>query len=105
MPLSNSGRYDDTLESNYLSVALSVSTTATEAKVGGSPLQGRQELLLFNDSSTIVYFGPPTVTSSGSNKGITLEPGEFLQIPIRETVSLYCITASGTATLIVQEIG
>lgn len=104
MGISRSGTFDDVLESNYLSTVLSVSTSQVEAKVGVNRLSGRQELLLQNDSSITVYIGPSGVSSSGANKGIPLSSGEFLQVPIGENIALFMIAASGTASIIVQEL-
>jgi hypothetical protein len=105
MGISRAGAFDDVLDSSYVSIALSVGTSAVEAKVSANRLTGRQQILLHNDSeSKSVFIGPSTVTSSGSNKGIELRPGEFLQIPLGESVGLFLIAGSGTASIIVQEL-
>lgn len=103
MGITESGNFNDVLNNNYQSTVLTVTTTQIEAKVNTNRMIGRQVLLLYNDSSNTVYFGPTGVTSSGINKGIPLEPGDFLRIQFGD-VGLFLIVASGSSNVIVQEL-
>lgn len=97
-----SGQRDEVNEKGYASLVVSVSTTQVEAKCGANRLTGRQEIIVYNDSTNIIFFGPNGVTATGSTKGIPIEQGCSVSITIGD-VALYLITASGTSSVIVQE--
>lgn len=104
MGFSQSGEYNDVLTGSYVSLAVSVSTSAVEARVGSSPLSGREQIVLYNDGSNDVYVGPSGVTATGSTKGVPLAKGNYMIIPAGETSRVYMIAASGTVSVIVQEM-
>lgn len=47
----------DVLDGLGVQGALTIGTSATEAKVGGSPLSNRKLLTVYNNSDSIVYWG------------------------------------------------
>lgn len=91
----------DVDNTGYLTAALSVSTTAVEAKVSTTPLASRQELIIFNQGNQTVYYGPSGVTSTS---GIPLFKNQFVSLPLGPNNSVFLITASGSSTVIVQEL-
>ena len=93
----------DKSNTSYVSLRFSVSTTEVEAKVGGSPLSTRKELVIYNDGNKDVFYGPTGVTSSGSTKGILIPVGGDARLPYGPGVSVFLITSSGTTDVIVQE--
>lgn len=101
MGISQSGQFDDVNNSSYLSASINVTTTETEAKVGSSKLNGRQLIILENRGNQDIYYGPSGITSS---TGIKLVKNATVSLPIGDLVAVYLITASGSATVIVQEI-
>jgi hypothetical protein len=89
-------------EDSYVSGVVSVSTSQIVAKVGASNLAGREVLRIFNNSSTTIYFGPSGVTST---TGEPLFKNQWVEIKVKDTISIYLVTASGTATDVrVQEM-
>ncbi len=82
---------------------LTVSTTPIEAKVGGSALAGRQKLIIFNDSNIVVRFGGASVSTSGANKGIPIQPGELLELEVGDQVPIYLIVQNGNRDCIIME--
>jgi hypothetical protein len=92
-----------THNSTYVSASITVNTTEDLAAVGGSNLVNRKELLIFNDGSKDIYFGPSGVSSSGANKGIKIGIGAFQSIPVGDNVLVYLVTATGSSTVIIQE--
>jgi hypothetical protein len=103
MGLSYSPDFADVENVNYTSGSLTVGTSQQLASANGSSnLSKRQELLIYNKSSNTLYFGPTGVTTS---TGIPLAPGETLNVPFGEAVSVYLIAAGAGNACIVQEIG
>jgi len=102
MGLEYSGELSDTNGSVYLSGPQNVSTTETEAMVGGSAEPSRQFVRIHNKGSQTVYFGPTGVTSL---TGEPLKKNQSVEIAARDSIGVFLVTDSGTATVIVQEIG
>lgn len=91
------------LDLGYVSKAISVGTTQVEAFGGASVrLVNRQYVLVYNNDTTPVYFGPTGVTSSGTTKGVPLQPKQSVSMTIGDQ-GLFLIAASGTVSCIVQE--
>lgn len=95
------GEYNDVWEDTLLQGVVTVSTTQTELKVGGSVDSDRETVRVYNKSNAIVYIGPSGVTTS---TGEPLNKNQWIEMPIG-TQSLYAIVASGTADVIVWELG
>lgn len=72
--------------------------------VGSSNLVNRQELVVFNDGLQTIYVGPSGVTSSGTNKGLPIEPAETFNPPSGDGLEFYAVTASGSSDVIIQEL-
>ena len=102
MAINLSGAYNDTVSNVYAIGLLSVGNTPVEIKVGASALEGRQEILVYNDSNLVVYFGDATVTTS---TGIPIEKGELVNLPFRDTLPVYLIASGGSNTVRIQELG
>lgn len=105
MGFSNGTELSDVLNDAYVSGVVSVGTSAVEAKVGGSPLATRERLVIYNDSNKTVYWGPSSVTISGSTKGIPLGSGQMVMIPAGANLSVYLVSDSLSNNVIVQELG
>lgn len=101
MGISQSGQFDDVNNSSYLAASISVTTSQTEAKVGASRLNGRQLIILENIGNPDIYYGPSGVTTT---TGIKLVKNAVVSLPVGDLVGVFLITASGTATVTVQEI-
>ena len=93
----------DKSDTSYVSLRFTVTTTEVEAKVGGSALSGRKELVIFNDGNKDLYYGPTGVTSSGSTKGILIPSGGDARLPYGENVQVFLISVAGGTDVIVQE--
>jgi hypothetical protein len=101
--IQESSNFSDVDNSSYLQGVISVTTSQVEAKVGASRLTSRQNLRIFNNSDRTIYFGPSGVTSS---IGEPLYKQQWVELPVGDSIGVYLITASGTATDIrIQEIG
>jgi hypothetical protein len=100
--LSHNGEFDDVLSDGYVTGTVTATTTEVEAKVGASPLSGREVITLHNKGSAEIFYGPTGVTST---TGTPLKKNQFVSLPLGDAISLFVITDSGTATVIVQEIG
>ena len=94
MSISYNPELADVLTDSYTAGVISVSTTQTEAKVGGSRLTGRENLRIYNNSNVTIYFGPSGVTSS---TGEPIFKNQWVNIPIGD-IGVFLITASGTAS-------
>lgn len=77
--------------------AVTCATSATAAPA--STLSGRVTVTLYNNSSSTIYIGPSTVTTSN---GLPLLPGASFTDNVEDT-PYYCRVSSGTAELRVLE--
>jgi len=72
--------------------ALSVGTSAVEAKVGASALTDRATLTIYNNSNSVIYWGYTSgVTSSN---GTPILKREFLTFEVGPSTSIFLIAAS-----------
>lgn len=99
--INESGQFDDVDNSGYVSGHISVSTSATELKVGANKLTGRQNILVQNLGPQTIYFGPSGVSTTN---GMPLYKDQFMTLPIGDNVAIYAITGSSICTVVVQEI-
>lgn len=102
MGIKYSSDLSDTNDSVYLSDSVSVTTTEVEAKVGVSAEPERQFVRIYNKGPQTIYFGPTGVTSL---TGEPLRKNQHVEIAARDGIGIYMVTDTGTATVIVQEIG
>lgn len=84
----------DILSGGLVQGVLSVTTTSSEAKVGGSRQAKRQVLRIYNNSSVTIYWGSSSVTAAN---GEPIFYNQFINIPVGDQVAIHLITASGTA--------
>ena len=104
--ISGSPEYGDVLEDVAVQGSVTVTTTATELKVGASPEEEREVIRIYNDGTTPCFVGFDSgVTSSGANKGERLGRRQWMEFPFGPDLTLYAITASGSTTIIVSEMG
>jgi hypothetical protein len=88
---------------DYIAGAISVTTSAVEAKVGASRLVGREMIRIYNNDNFItIYYGPSGVTTS---TGEPIGPGEGISLPFGDQLGVFVIAASGTVNVRVQEAG
>lgn len=100
--LFESPEFSDVLNDSYITGTVTATTSQIELKVGGSPLVGRELLIIHNNGSKDIWIGPSGVTTSN---GIPVEDGETITISVGQNLSVYAITSSGTASVVVQELG
>lgn len=101
MSLNSGGNFSDVINEAYETASLTIGTTQVEAKTGGSALENRQELIIFNNSQNDIFYGPTGVTTS---TGIPLEPNGTLDLPFGPDISVYLIAGSAGNNVIVQEM-
>lgn len=94
------GRNDDIVNDSYVQGTVSVTTSQIEAKVGGSRLDKRQILRIYNSSNNTIYFGPSGVTTS---TGEPIEKNNWVNIPAGDQIAVFLIAATGTNSVIVSE--
>lgn len=88
-------------DDSYGSIVISVGTSAVEVKIGASRNPTRQRILIYNDSSSLIYYGPSGVTVSGSNRGIPIFKKQIVVIPAGD-IGVYLIAGSASNDAIVQ---
>jgi len=96
----------DVVNISYVSAKITVSTSQVEAKVGGSRLTNRQELLIYNGGTETIYYGPSgvTVAGTGVNDGIPIKGQQVLNIQIGDQIALYLIASNANTSVIIQEL-
>ena len=102
MGISYNPEFADVMQDGYVSGVVTVGTSQVEAKVGASRLEGREMLVIYNDSNSTIYHGPSGVTTSGANKGIPILKGEFVSI-MSGDLGVFLITTGPGKNVIVQE--
>lgn len=95
----------DVVISDYQSAVKTIGTSQTLAAVGVANLSNRQELMIYNDSLSTIFYGPSGVTTTGSTKGISIYPGGFVNLPFGPGVEVYLIAGTAGNSVIVQELG
>jgi hypothetical protein len=99
---SQSGQFDDVDNSSYVAGSATITTSASELKVGASRLTARQTLMVQNTGSNTIYIGPSGVTTL---TGIPLMKNQFISMPVGDSIAVFAITASSTSTVVIQEVG
>lgn len=83
--------------------ALTVGTTAVEAKVGGSPLSNRINLTVYNNGSgnQVIYYG----YSSGvtASNGIPIFAGQLLSLDVGPNTSVFLIGSTAGINVRIAE--
>lgn len=98
------GERSEVYDSSYVGTRLTVGTSQVEAKVGATRDPERQLVILYNDSSNVVYYGPTGVSTSGVYKGFPLEKKQEVAVPIGD-LGVYLIADSASNYVLCQEIG
>jgi len=104
MPFTTDPDRSDVLDNAFQSKVVAIGTTQVEVKCGTNLLAGRQAIVIYNDSLSIVYFGPTGVTTTGANKGIPIFKKQTLFIQIGG-IQCYLIADTASNDVIVQELG
>jgi hypothetical protein len=104
--ISGSSEYGDVLEDVAVQATITVTTTATELIVGGSPESERELVRVYNNGTQKIYIGfDNTVTAAGANQGEPLFKNQWIEYPFGPDLTLYAVTASGTADVTISELG
>lgn len=88
----------------FISAKKTVGTSQVLAAVSTSNNEDRQELVIYNTSTSTIYVGPSGVTVSGSNEGIPIDPKEAYTQTLGPDLDLYMICAT-SADVIIWELG
>lgn len=101
MTIEYSGEFDDTNSDLFSQDSITVNTSQTEAIVSGTDIYEREFVRIYNNGPQTVYIGPSGVTSS---TGEPLRRRQWIEYALRGQ-SIFMITASGSSTVIVTDIG
>lgn len=101
MGIQVSGEFDDTNSDLYEQEEISVGITEVEAICSSTDIDERESVRIYNKGSQKVYVGPSGVTASS---GEPVFKNQWIDIPIKGQ-SVFMITASGTANVIVTDLG
>jgi len=105
MAIRESSDRSDVVESSFDHITLTVGTTAIEVKVGGSRSVSRQIVVIYNEEKNRrMFWGGPSVTSSGSSRGFPIEPGQFVSLPFGD-IGIFLVGEVSNMTAIVAEVG
>ena len=83
------------LDEAYVADSISVGTTQIEAKAGVSALEDRETVRIYNNTGTVIYFGPTGVTPS---TGEPIRRRQWVEISAGSNIQIFLITDSGTAS-------
>jgi len=92
--------FDDVLEDGHLEDTFTIGTSPVEIKVGASIMDGRELVIVHNDSDDPVFHGSATVTVA---TGIPILSGVTMAIPAGRAV--YLVAGSAGNVVRGHEIG
>jgi len=90
---TNPARSDVINKDAIVDHAFTVGTSAVEAKVGGSRLDQRQEVFIYNTTNKTIYWSVTNALTTST--GVPIDPGEAIDLPFGEALPIYLI--AGTA--------
>lgn len=93
----------DILSQGGVQATLTVGTSAVEVKVGGSPLEGRKEVTLFNNSNSILYWGYTNGVTTST--GTPIFKKQFITWTVSNTQPIYVIAGSASNNTRITEAG
>ena len=104
-PFGRNSERDEVQDRLYKGKVISVGTSQVEA-IGDVSTRDpdRQLIVLYNDSSNTVYYGPNGVTTSGSTKGMPILKRQTVAFTIGDQ-AVYLIAGSAGNDVIVQVMG
>jgi len=100
LPVQLTGSFA-TIRSAPVVGAKTVSTTAAELFAGASRLSWRYEMIVYNESSVPVYWGPSSVTTTN---GFTLLPGDSIGFLFDKNVGtpIYFVSSTNAPVRVVE---
>lgn len=102
MGVNESPEFSDVLNDDYITARLTITSTQSEAKVGGTRLAGREVVTIQNIGNKTVFYGPTGLTDITGNP---LYKNQFVSLPIGVNLGVFLICSSGdSSTVIVQEM-
>ena len=102
--INQSSEFSDVLEDVLVQGTVTVGTTQTALNVSGTNNPEREVLRIYNSSNSTIYIGPSGVTADASSSE-PLFKNQWIEFPIGDSLTMYAIVASGTADVVVWEIG
>ncbi len=100
----NPNRTDVLEAAGAVQEVVTVTTSASEIKVGASRVANRQALFVFNDGNQTIFYSPSaSVTISGATKGFPLYKDQFVILPIGDQ-PWYFIASATNSSVIVAEV-
>jgi len=93
----------DVVEDGLDHIIYSLGTTPVEVKVGASRNSARQIVYIQNQSNKPIYWGKSTVSSTGSTKGVALEPDQFVSLPYGD-VGVYVVGEQADQAVLFGEV-
>ncbi len=93
----------DILNAGGTQGSLSVTSTATEIRVGASNLANRKSIMIYNNSTNTIYWGVTNAVTVAN--GIPLPPQSFISLSFSNTVTVWGIApAALTAEMRIVEV-
>lgn len=89
----------------YVQENIAVNTSATELVPTGGASSNRTHLVIYNKGDETIYYGPTNgVTAVGVAQGNPLYKDQFAVLPLDSNLTVYAITASGSSTVLIEEL-
>lgn len=98
--INNTLNVNETPNTSFLQLLLTLTTTPVVAKVGGSNLSGRKYLIIWNTSGTNIYYGTSAVNSTN---GFRISNNSSITIPVGPSIDVYIVKQSGSGDVVIQE--
>lgn len=89
------------LGESYVAASVTVGTSQTPLRAGATNLANRETIIIYNNNTSNIYIGPTGVTTA---TGLKIVPGQMMTLNAGENITVYAITISGTANVVVQEL-
>jgi len=98
----NDSEYNDVYGDVLVHGVVTITTSPVELKVGATPEDLREVVRVYNKSTSTIYIGGASVTTT---TGEPLKKNQWIEFPLSSALSLYAVTSSGSLDVIVWEIG
>jgi hypothetical protein len=81
--------------------AITVTNTATEVKVGASPLENRKSVTVYNNGNQTIYWGYTNAVTTST--GTPIEKKQTVEFAVGDGQSIWLIASSGSQDVRITE--
>lgn len=85
---------------SFVTANKTATTTELLVNVSGTNLANRKSVVVYNRGAQDIYYGP---TGVDDTTGVVISKDELVAFEVGDSINLYIVTKTGTATVTIQE--